>query len=83
VTLLHVILALVLVPAVAYAVGRGMEDPGLAMALFLALAGAGLVFGATGLAAGTPGAGVTLLVGLPITLLAAAGAHAGARRVHT
>jgi hypothetical protein len=80
-TLFHVVLALLLVPAVAYAVGRGMEDSGLSAALFLALAVAALVFGATGLAAGTPTAGVTLLIGLPVMLLAAGAARAGGGRV--
>ena len=80
-TLLHVILALVLVPALAYAVGRGLEDAGLAAASFLALAAAALIFGTTGLAAGTPTAGVTLLIGLPMMLLAAGAAWAGGGRV--
>ncbi len=78
-TLFQLLLVAVLVPAAAYGVGRGLEDPGLTAALFLALAFAALVFGATGLAAGTPGASVTLLVGLPLTLLGAGSAFVGAR----
>ena len=58
-----------------------MEDAGLATASFLALAAAALVFGTTGLAAGAPTAGVTLLIGLPMMLLAASAAWAGGGRV--
>ena len=69
-TLLQVALVIVLVPAAAYGIGRGLGDRGLAAALFLGLAAAALVFGATGVAAGTPGASLTLALGFPVILLA-------------
>jgi hypothetical protein len=78
-TLLQLILVLVLVPAAAYGVGRGLGDHGLATALFLGLACSALVFGTTGIAAGTPGAWLPLLFGLPVTLLAGGAAFAGSR----
>ena len=76
---LELILLVVILPAGSFAIGRGLGDCGLAAALFLALAAVGCVFGATGLAAGTPGAWVTLAFGLPGMLLAAVGAYAGGR----
>jgi hypothetical protein len=78
-TLLQVILVLTLVPPAALGVGRGLEDRGLAAALFLGLAASALVFGATGLAAGTPGAWLTLAFGLPVVLLAGGAAFVGSR----
>ena len=76
-TLLQIILLLVLVPAAAYGIGRGLGDSGLAAALFLGLALSALVFGATGIAAGTPGAWLTLVFGLPVMLLAGGAAYLG------
>ena len=76
-TLLQVILVLVLLPAAAWGIGRSLGDGGLAAALFLALAAAALVFGATGIAAGTEGAWLTLLFGLPAMLLAGGAAYLG------
>jgi hypothetical protein len=78
-TLLQVILVLTLVPAAAVGVGRGLEDRGLAAALFLGLGASALVFGVTGLAAGTPGAWLTLAFGLPMVLLAGGAAFVGSR----
>jgi hypothetical protein len=76
-TLLQIILVLVLAPAAALGVGRGLGDRGLAGALFLGLATAALVFGVTGVAAGAPGAWLTLVFGLPVVLLAGGAAYVG------
>ena len=65
--------------ACAYAVGRGMEDSGLATALFLALAAAAWSSAPRASLPAAPTAEVTLLIGLPSMLLAA-GAYAGRRR---
>ena len=75
--LLQVALVIVLVPAAAYGVGRGLGDRGLAGALFFALAATALLFGATGIAAGTPGAWLTLAFALPVMLLAGGAAYLG------
>jgi hypothetical protein len=76
-TLLQITLVFVLVPAAAYGIGRGFGDSGLDAAVFLGLAASALVFGATGIAAGTPGAALTLAFGLPVMLLAGGAAYMG------
>jgi hypothetical protein len=57
--------------------GYGMADGGLAVALFLTMAVAGVVVSSSGVFTRVPGSGLALVFGTAPALMAALGAHAG------
>jgi hypothetical protein len=57
--------------------GYGMADGGLAAALFLTMALAGIVVSASGVFTKTPGSELAVVFGTAPALMAAVGAHAG------